>query len=603
MAKRKPNPKATYVYVPDETAKPGSKKRGKTGGIKKEKTSGGKSRPQSDVVRPAIPGYRTSNREEIAANVEAREQKRRGAAERRKREERELSGELTADEKKRNEEHIKKLPLSGSPRLRIDRTKKRANPFDPAAKFDPTPVPAKPATNVLPEMEATVPASGTPAGGAPSDTGRGAEFGGAITVGRGLGAPDAISARQRGGKTKVTKKTVVPKVSSGVEIEARPTTTTASGATVGGGVRKTPIMVDGKPEEVTVKSYQPVIEPTPTSTRTMRTKESIKETRRKAKNRLPAGLKTTEFRPMDVAAPASDSKKRRAEKKMRKRVEKGKTKLPTRILSSAASAEQMAAETAAAKSGSKVTDVSGRNASAFVYSDEALAQDLAQTHFKGHSASDISDYVKSTGSDLASFHKHVNEAHRAETKRVKVGPPGKERTRSAGKITRWRIAGAEAGEKAGTYVPETSYSGWQHVNTRDPKTGANIKEWKKFSAPKKKGTLSHIDYLNMQISNFKENRAMAASDTREANRSRRVSETTAALVGAMGGASAAPEKKEARPPKGKSGKVRVTAPRPEGVQGPELESGKFSDKVVSPDKSKFTEVKKPRKRNLNYPGA
>ena len=167
-------------------------------------------------------------------------------------------------------------------------------------------------------------------------------------------------------------------------------------------------------------------------------------------------------------------------------------------------------------------------------------------------------------------------------------------------MTRWSVS-----SKTGELEPSSGYEGWQRVKARDPQTGANIKSWKKFEAPK--GSVGHIEKIHGDITKHKERRAMEASDTRERNRTRRVDRATASIVESMSSGGKLPlgpfqqaPKSKSRPPKGKSGKVKVTRPRPEGAQGPELSSGAFSDRVENPAEGKFTEVKKPRKRNLNY---
>lgn len=503
MAKRKPSPKATYVYVKDETAPAGSKKRGITGGIKKEKTSPEKSSRTNVVSRRNTP-------EEIAASNEGKRAKAMGERRLKKSDEADF-GDIPASRKEYFAAQIEDLPGR----------KAEPAPRKKGLKATRADVAAGPAI---------VPSSGTGAGSAPSKPDRGAEFGGAMTVSKGSGAPDAI----------------------------------------------------------TVKGTSP-------ETRTMRSAENIKETRRKAGSRVQAGLKTTEYRPMDTAArpTGGDRKKRRAEKKLQRRVASGKVKTPERIGMGAVAAAVSATEVAAGKNKQPTPTVSGSDVSAYMYSDEALAQELSRTHFKGHSASDISDYVKSTGSSMPAFHKHVTESHRAETKRVKVGPPEDQRERSAGKVTRWSVS-----PKTGELESKSGYEGWQRVNVRDPKTGANVKSWKKFEAPK--GSVGHIEKLHGEISKHKERRAMESSDTRERNRSRGTAATTAAIIGAMGASATPAAPKAKQPPKGKSGKVKVTRPRPKGAEGPELATGTFSERIENPAEGKFTEVKKPRKRNLNY---
>jgi len=562
MAKRKPSPKATYVYVKDETAPAGSKKRGITGGIKKEKTSPEKGSRTNVVSRRNTP-------EEIAASNEGVRAKAMGERRRKKSDEADF-GDISASRREQLATQIEALPGR----------KAEPAPRKKGLKATRADVAAGPAT---------VPASGTGAGSAPSKPDRGAEFGGAITVGKGLGAPDAISGRYSGSKVK-TKSEVITKgkvvTEKGIRVE-----------------KEVPVLdASGKPKVRHVYSSSPNIGTASTDVREMRSPESIAETRRKAKSRVQAGLKTTEYRPMDIAARSTsgDRKKRRAEKKLQRRVAKGKVKTPERIGMGAVAAAGSATEVAAAKNKQPTPTISGSDVSAYMYSDEALAHELASTHFKGHTASDIADYVKSTGSSMPAFHKHVTEAHRAETKRIKVGPPEDQRERSAGKVTRWSVS-----SKTGELEPSSGYEGWQRVKTRDPQTGANIKSWKKFEAPK--GSVGHIEKIHGDITKHKERRAMEASDTRERNRTRRVDRATASIVESMSSGGKLPlgpfqqaPKSKSRPPKGKSGKVKVTRPRPEGAQGPELSSGAFSERIENPSEGKFTEVKKPRKRNLNY---
>lgn len=502
MAKRKPSPKATYVYVKDETAPVGSKKRGVTGGIKKEKTSPEKGSRTNVVTRRNTP-------EEIAAANEGVRTKAMGERRRKKADEADF-GDISASRRGQLEEQLKEAPFA----------KAEPAPRKKGLKATRADVAAGPAT---------VPASGTGAGSAPAKPDRGAEFGGAMTVSKGSGAPDAI----------------------------------------------------------TVKGTSP-------ETRIMRSAENIKETRRKASGRVQAGLKTTEYRPMDIAARSTsgDRKKRRAEKKLQARIASGKTKVPERIGMGAVAAAVSATEVAAGKNKTATPTVSGSDVSAYMYSDEALAHELSRTHFSGHSASDIMDYVKHTGSTMPAFHKHVTNAHKAETETIPVGPPTDTRKRSKGKITRWRVS-----KTTGELESVSSYRGWHQTHGRDEQQ-RNVKVWKKFDAPK--GSISHIEYLHGQITKHKEMRAMEASDTRERNRTRRVDRATASIVASMSTTPTAAPKSETRPPKGKSGKVKVSRPRPEGAQGPELATGKFSERIENPSEGKFTEVKKPRKRNLNY---
>lgn len=546
MAKRKPSPKATYVYVKDETAPVGSKKRGVTGGIKKEKTSPEKGSRTNVVSRRNTP-------EEISAANEGVRTKAMGERRRKKADEADF-GDISASRRGQLEDQLKEAPFA----------KAEPAPRKKGLKATRADVAAGPAT---------VPASGTGAGSAPSKPDRGAEFGGAITVGKGSGAPDALSGTVRGSKVTVKEEPITVKKR-----------------------KKDVPLTDSSGKQMTRKVYTsaPDIKTTPTDTREMRSAESIKETRRKASGRVQAGLKTTEYRPMDIAARSTsgDRKKRRAEKKLQARIASGKVKTPERIGMGAVAAASAATEVAAGKNKTATPTVSGSDVSAYMYSDEALAHELSRTHFSGHSASDIMDYVKHTGSSMPAFHKHVTNAHRAETETIPVGPPTDTRKRSAGKITRWRVS-----KKTGELESVSSYRGWHQTHARDEQD-RNVKVWKKFDAPK--GSISHIEYLHGQITKHKEMRAMEASDTRERNRSRGTAKTTAAIIGAMGASATPAAPKEKQPPKGKSGKVKVSRPRPEGAQGPELASGKFSERVEDPNASKFTEVKKPRKRNLNY---
>ena len=618
MAKRKPSPKATYVYVKDETAPAGSKKRGVTGGIKKEKTSPEKSSRTNVVTRRNTPEEITSSNAGIRLKAE-------GERRRKKADEADF-GDLTAARRGELADQIKELP-GGLPEPR-PKKKMRVLPAMEATvpgrgSGGSKPVRVTPGKEVTGTIKPGVPVGKkdkkgkyiekpkayegdlartkpektfTPTGkdvakpvslsealkGGPAAPDRGAEFGGAMAVSKGSGAPDAMSGTIRG--SKVEKKT---------EPLTRGKVVTEGGKRV---EKQVPILdSEGRPKVRHVYSSSPNIETTSTDVREMRSAENIAETHRRAKSRIQGGLKTTEFRPGDVATPSTsgDRKKRRAEKKLQRRIATGKVKTPERIGMGAVAAAVSATEVAAGKNKQPTPTVSGSDVSAYMYSDEALSQELSRTHFKGHSASDIVDYVKSTGSSMPAFHKHVTEAHKAETKRIKVGPPGDERERSAGKITRWSVS-----PKTGELESKSGYEGWQRVNVRDPQTGANVKSWKKFEAPK--GSLGHIEKLHSEISKHKERRAMEASDTRERNRTRRVDRATASIVASMSAVPTAAPKSETRPPKGKSGKVKVSRPRPEGAQGPELSSGKFSERIENPSEGKFTEVKKPRKRNLNY---
>lgn len=519
-SKRKASPKPTYRYEADETAPAGSKKRGVTGGIKKVKTSPDKPTPRKNVVT------RRNPKEEIVARQSGEEAKRLTGDAFRKRQEKEVGGELTQGRRVQLQEQLEEGPFRSA---ELPKRKKGLK----ASRADLAAGPAE------------VPARGTRPGAAPR-------------------RPD------RGGEAKTKK---VEKV-----VDGKPVVVTED-VTI-------PVKKGlGAPDAITAKGSS-------TSERTVRSEGSIRETRRRAASRLPGGLKTTQYSPMDTAARSTsgDRKTRRTEAKLRRRAKTGKTNLPRRYGMGAVAAAVAATE-AATPPGTPTPVTSGQTVGAFMFSDESLAQELARTHFKGHSASDIMDYVKHTGSDMGSFHRHVTEAHKAETKRIKVGSGNDVRERSAGKITRWRVD-----PKTGDATSERSYEGWQQVKVRDA-SGANVKTWKKFSAPK--GTIGHIEYLHGQITKHKEMRAMAASDTRERNRARRVADTTSSIVEAMTPVAAVPTEPANRPPKGRSGKYRVSAPRPEGAVGPELESGKFSERTVTPEKPTFTEIKVPKKRNLN----
>lgn len=506
MAKRKPSPKATYTYVPDEKAPVKSKLRGKTGGIKKVKTSADKPASRRGIVDPRegkqsdFRSYKSAD--EVRSENEGVRLKEAAQVRERKAADRELGAKNLSDlpaykkdkfasRKAELEASISETPMPSSPRPK--RKPMRAVAADKAAG------------------PATVPGRGTAPGTPPAKPDRGAEFGGAMVVGKGAGAPDAVTA-------------------------------------------------EGSP-----------------SVREMRSKGNIKETSRKARRRLPGGLKTTEYRPMDISgrSTSGDRKRKRAEKKLAKRVASGKVKLPSKIGESAVAAQNLARETAQAKS-PKAT-VSVPELGEYTYSHEAMAQELSRVHFPGHSATDVMDYVKSTGSDMPSFHKHVTEAHRAATKKVKVGAPGSGKKRSAGKITRWNLD-----EKTGEYKETSGYEGWHQVKTRGPK-GENIKEWKKFEAPK--GSLSHLEYLSAQIHKHKERKAIEAQDTREIGRQRRQDRATSALTSAMGGGEAAP--KVERPPLGTGGAYISTKP---------AEGGGTTSERVPRKRPKFVEVKKPKKR-------
>jgi hypothetical protein len=617
MAKRKPSPKATYVYVKDETAPAGSKKRGVTGGIKKEKTSPEKGSRTNVVTRRNTP-------EEIAASNAGIRLKAEGERRRKKADEADF-GDLTAARRGELADQIKELP-GGLPEPR-PKKKMRVLPAMEATvpgrgSGGSKPVRVTPGKEVTGTIKPGVPVGKkdkkgkyiekpkayegdlartkpektfTPTGkdvakpvslsealkGGPAAPDRGAEFGGAMAVSKGSGAPDAMSGTIRG--SKVEKKT---------EPLTRGKVVTEGGKRV---EKQVPILdSEGRPKVRHVYSSSPNIETTSTDVREMRSAENIAETHRRAKSRIQGGLKTTEFRPGDVATPSTsgDRKKRRAEKKLQRRIATGKVKTPERIGMGAVAAAVSATEVAAGKNKTATPTVSGSDVSAYMYSDEALAHELSRTHFSGHSASDIMDYVKHTGSTMPAFHKHVTNAHKAETETIPVGPPTDTRKRSKGKITRWRVS-----KTTGELESVSSYRGWHQTHGRDEQQ-RNVKVWKKFDAPK--GSISHIEYLHGQITKHKEMRAMEASDTRERNRTRRVDRATASIVASMSTTPTAAPKSETRPPKGKSGKVKVSRPRPEGAQGPELATGKFSERIENPSEGKFTEVKKPRKRNLNY---
>jgi len=643
MAKRKPAPKATYVYVRDENTPTRTPKKGetptkyrKTGGIKKEKTSPEKSRPLKNTVRVERPkainretglfidspdNREVTNREEIVSRL-AGEQLKDVAAEKFRKDQEKDFRDLPAGRRIQLDKFVSEVPIT--------------KPEPPARKENLQPV----------NLEATVPARGTGGsrplkqktgrkitgkgtpnvpvgktkydksgkkigeepkkpmveqeGGLKLDTrsrrqmrptgrdrfrgiteeealrqgparpDRGDEIGGAVVVGKGLGAPDAISGRRTGGKTDDT------------------------------GV------------------YRPTMRTTPTDTRELRSDESIVETKSRAKNRLPGGLKTTEYRPMDTAGrnTSRDRKRRRAQKKMEKRLAKGGA-TSKRVLESASQAESYAAEVVAGKAKVKTEDVKNRDAGAFVYSDEAMAQDLARNAFKGseHSASEIMDYVKSTGSSMHSFHTHVTNAIKATKKKydVPVGPPNDQRTRSAGKITRWKID-----KNTGEYKAISSYRGFQRKKSRNEE-GRNVKGWIELKAPTTKGTISHVQYLDTQIQKWKENRAIQAADTREINRNRRKDRATAGLVDAASQTAATPKIDDIKIPKGRSGRYVLQKPvtKPEPVEKKEspLSTGEltpsFTPKpkkeaakpkriagLVTPEKPTFTEVKRPR-RGLN----
>lgn len=506
MAKRKPSPKATYTYVPDEKAPVKSKLRGKTGGIKKEKTSADKPASRRNVVDPREGKQSDFRSYKSAAEVTAENEGTR------------LKEAAQERERKAADKELGAQNLSDLPAYKKDKFSSRKAELESAISETPGPSSPRPKRKPMRAIAADkaagpaiVPGRGTAAGSSPAKPDRGAEVGGAMIVGKGAGAPDAV---------------------------------TASGSA---------------------------------SMREMRSAGSIRETRRKAKNRLQGGLKTTEYRPMDIAgrSTSGERKRKRAESKLAKRVAKGKIKLPSKIGASAIAAQNLAKETTQAKNPKATVEVP--SLSAYTYSHEAMAQELARVHFPGHSATDIMDYVKHTGSDMPSFHRHVTEAHAASTKKIKVGPPGSGKKRSAGKITRWSID-----PKTGDYKESQSYEGWHQVKTRGP-GGENIKEWKKFEAPK--GSLSHIEYLSTQIHKHKERKALEAQDTRELGRQRRQDRATAALASAMGGEGAAP--KVERPPLGTGGAYISTRPTEGG--------GTVSERVPR-KRPKFVEVKKPKKR-------
>lgn len=582
-SKRKPAPKPTYTYVEDEKAPVGSKKRGVTGGIKKEKTSSDNSIPRKDVVT------RRNSRETISARQAGEEAKRVGGEAFRKRQEKEIGGELTQARRNRLADDLAAMPKEERPKRKEGLKASRAD---------------------LAAGPASVPARGTRPSSALAKPDRGAEFGGAMTVSKGSGAPDAISGTYKGGKTVEVKKTTKEKVYEGVTyLDSEPVKREKVKKVAKSGPRKgKTVSIEkitlperfGYPDksvktsenivETKGHTYQSDVKTTSTDTREMRSKESIAETNRRVKNRIPGGLKTTQFDPMGTSAVSTgpERKKKRTEKKLRRRAETGKVNLPRRYGMGAAAAAVSATEASVPKK-AKTPTVSGSTVSAYMFSDESLAQELARTHFKGHGASEIMDYVKHTGSDMASFHRHVTEAHKGATKTIKVGSGEDVRERSAGKVTRWRVD-----PKTGEAKSARSYIGWQKVNARDD-SGANIKKWKKFGAPQ--GSISHIEYLHGQITKHKEMRAMEASDTRELNRSRKVADTTSSIVESMSGGKATPA--TVTPPQGKTGAYLSRKPRPKDVAGPELESGAFSEKRVPQPRPRFTEIKKPKKKYLN----
>lgn len=539
MAKRKQAPKAKYTYVADETAPVGSEKRGKTGGIKKEKTSGGSSglrRPSSlSAGRPRKPieGFYDSASATVSASAEsageafnlAELQKQKAHAEFVKKQTAEVSSNIPLADRPAVVRHSKKdrAKQASSRKAELEAQLTEA----PFSKAEPAQGKMGPLIPVRADVAAGptgVPARGTKASSAPAKPDRGDETAGLVEVkkkaGRGrqfgsIGAPDAI---------------------------------TAAG---------------GNPEM-----------------REARSEGSIKETKGLAKSRVQGGLRTTQYTPNTIAerSTARENRNKRLQIKMRKRAEKGKTKLPGQVLSSAAAAESMATETAAAKAKVETSAVSGRDAGKFVYSHEALAQDLARTHFPAHSASDIMDYAKSTGSDMVAFHTHVRQSAKAH-EMIDVGPEGDKRKRSAGKITRWT-----KDPSTGEYKATSGYEGWHTVKKRGGEGGMeNVKAWKKFEAPK--GGLSHIEYLNAQIEKFKQNRSIQEKSDRDLNRTRRRHRATAALVDAMAPGTGVPEKKptKTRIPKGTSGQYVSQKPGEEPV-------------IQKPKKPGFTEVKSPRSK-------
>jgi hypothetical protein len=510
MAKRKKAPNATYTYVPSDkpVSTPKTKKTTaeyrKTGGIKKVKTSADKPASRRNIVDP-----REGKQSDFRSYKSAEEVRTENEGVR-------LKEAAEVRERKAADKELGAKRLSDLPAYKKDKFASRKAELE--ASISEVPLPSsrrgKPKKmRAIPAAEAagpaTVPGRGTSAGTPPAKPDRGAEFGGAMVVGKGSGAPDAVTA-------------------------------------------------EGSP-----------------SVREMRSKGSIKETSRKAKRRLPGGLKTTEYRPMDIAgrSTSGERKRKRAEAKLAKRVakgKKGKLTLPKRIGASAIAAQILAKETAQARS-PKAT-VQTPEVSEYTYSDEAMAQQLARTHFREHSATEVMDYVKSTGSDMHSFHKHVTEAHRAATKKVRVGAPGSGKARSAGKITRWSI-----NPKTGEYESASSYEGWQQVNVRGPQ-GENTKAWKKFEAPK--GSLSHIEYLNAQIHKHKERKAIEAKDTRELNRQRREDRATASIAGALSTPLMSEDefRRRSKSPKlseRPTGTVRVAKKRPKNVEGPSRKDGVF----------------------------
>jgi hypothetical protein len=641
MAKRKPAPKATYVYVRDENTPTRTPKKGetptkyrKTGGIKKEKTSPEKSRPLKNTVRVERPrainretglfidspdNKEVTNREEIVSRL-AGEQLKDVAAEKFRKDQEKDFGDLPAGRVVQLNKFISEMPGSGEVK---PKRKENLNPIGDLEATVPArgtggsrPLKQKPGRRIAGKGTPNVPVGKLKfdkttrkvvgeepkkpmveqEGGLKLDTrsrrqmrptgrdrfrgiteeealrqgparpDRGDEVGGAVVVGKGLGAPDAISGRRTGGKTDDTG------------------------------------------------AYRPKIKATSTDTRELRSAESIAETSSRAKNRIAGGLKTTEYRPMDVAGrnTSRDRNRRRAQK----RLSKGKA-TSRRVLESASQAEAYAAEKVAKKAKTNVENVQNRDAGAFVYSDEAMAQDLARGAFKGHehSASEIMEYVKSTGSSMHSFHTHVTNSIKATKKKydIQVGPPTDPRTRSAGKITRWKL-----NKNTGDYEAISSYRGFQRKKSRNEE-GRNVKGWIELKAPSTKGTISHVQYLSTQIQKWKENKAIQNADTREINRNRRQDRATSSLVDAASQTAATPKIGDIKIPKGRSGRYVLQKPltKPEAVEKKEspLSTGEltpsFTPKpkkeaakpksvagLVTPEKPTFTEVKRPR-RGLN----
>ena len=625
MAKRKKAPAATYTYVPDPKSPSKTPKTGKTparykrtGGIKKVKTSAEKGRPLKNTVSPTRP------RELIATELSGEEARDLGRESFAKSQAADFK-DLSAARQTQLLDQIQALPAGGenvegpTPRPSRMNVTPGTRPILAGRQMRGGVAPRGRAMgplipvsgNVLPS---TTPASGTGASSAPAkpdaDT-----SGGAMVVGKGAGAPDAISARRTGGKTVRSRKKVVKRVPDALAesvVVNKKVRVPNPGGTSGEIEVATVRQPTKKVEEVqTTSTYIPTASATNPDVREMRSEQDIKKSSRRARRRLPGGLRTTEYRPMDVAGrnTSGERKRKRAQAKLDRRIAKGKVKLRKGVVMGAAEAEAAAAENVAAKANISVSDLPNRNAAPFAYSDESMAQELARTHFKGskkrgegHTASEIMDYVKSTGSTMTAFHSHVMNAVKATKKKydIKVGPPGDERTRSAGKITRWKV---DPKSKTG-FTEVSSYRGWQRKKSRNEQ-GANVKGWVKFDAPPTKGTISHLDYLHYQIQKWKENRALEAQDTREINRQRRQDRATAGLVDAMSGAAPttggkgpgrtmrnAGGKSITRPPKGRSGRYM------RGKKNPETGSVTGAT-LITPEKPTFTEVT-PNKKRLNY---